>query len=771
MTDYGHDLTFGSFLTPRADAAEQVVDLAVASEEAGLDLVTFQDHPYQPSFLDTWTLLSYVAARTERVHLAPNVANLPLRQPAVLARSAASLDLLSGGRVELALGSGAFWDAIVAMGGQRLTPGQAVDALSEAIDVVRGIWDAGERRALRVDGTYHQVAGAKRGPLPAHDIGLWLGAYKPRMLRLTGAKADGWLPSMGYLQPGDLDRGNAVIDEAADDAGRDPREIRRILNVSGAFTGTTPPPGTPVDAGSIQGPVDWWVEALATLATEHGVATFVLGSDDPRTLATFGREVAPAVREEVAARRASAGTTTGVVRPARALALREPGIDYDAVPSSLRDRAVEPGDREYPLVRSTYMRGGRPGIVLRPRTTGEVVDALQFTRAQQDAGNGADDRLPLSVRSGGHGISGRSTNDGGVVVDLKRLDEVTVLDRATRRVRVGAGATWGRVAAVLGEHGWGVSSGDSGGVGVGGLATAGGVGLMGRLHGLTIDSVVAYDVVLADGTVARASADENPDLFWGLRGAGGSLGVVTHVELAAHDVPPVVFATLLWDASDPAALLRAWGEVVESSPRELTSFLIVQAARRGNPAVAQAYSVFASDDVPAAERALTPLLGIAPLLQQQAQVVPYSAVVAAHDVPHQGEGDGGTYRNSVVDTFDVDTARRAAAVVESGLGQLFQVRAVGGAVNDLTSDATAYAHRDGQQFVVSNVAFARRTEFDAVWDEQMLPVQHGSYVSFSTDRRPERLVDVFPGPTLARLRDVKRRYDPENVFDRNADLT
>ena len=140
MTDYGHDLQFGTFHTPINQQPQQAVTLAQLSEAVGLDLVTFQDHPYQPAFLDTWTLLSYVAARTERVHLAPNVANLPLRQPAVLARSAASLDLLSNGRFELGLGTGAFWDAMVAMGAERLSPGESVRALEEAIAIIRGIW-------------------------------------------------------------------------------------------------------------------------------------------------------------------------------------------------------------------------------------------------------------------------------------------------------------------------------------------------------------------------------------------------------------------------------------------------------------------------------------------------------------------------------------------------------------------------------------------------------------------------------------------------------
>ncbi|WP_432051094.1 LLM class flavin-dependent oxidoreductase [Verrucosispora sp. NA02020] len=297
MSDYGHSLTFGSFLTPgNADSAGPV-GLAMLSEQVGLDLVTFQDHPYQPAFLDTWTLLSFVAARTERVRLAANVTNLPLRPPAVLARSVASLDLLSSGRIELGLGAGAFWDAIEAMGGRRLTPGQGVRALEEAIEIIREIWDAEARGGVRVDGEFHRALGAKRGPAPAHDVGIWLGAYKPRMLALTGRRADGWLPSLAYLQPGDLAKGNTIIDDAATEAGRSPEDVRRLLNVNGRFTAT--------GRGPLDGPAEQWAEELADLALTDGVSTFILGTDDPDDLRRFAAEVAPATRELVASERAS----------------------------------------------------------------------------------------------------------------------------------------------------------------------------------------------------------------------------------------------------------------------------------------------------------------------------------------------------------------------------------------------------------------------------------------------------------------------------------
>ncbi|HLS65051.1 MAG TPA: LLM class flavin-dependent oxidoreductase [Ruania sp.] len=297
MTDYGHDLLFGAFITPSNRAPESVVALTQLAERAGLDLATFQDHLYQPAFLDTWTLLSYLAARTERIRLAGNVLNLPLRQPAVLARSAASLDLLSGGRVEVGLGAGGFWDPVVAMGGTRLTPGEAVIGLSEAIEILRGIWDAGATQRLVVDGTVHRVAGAKRGPAPAHDINIWVGGLRPRMLHLIGRQADGWLPTLAYL--GGLQQiadANATIDAAAQEAGRDPTQIRRMLNIGGRFR----------ESGSQQlfaGPVAQWVDQLTSLVLEHGISAFILGGDDPAAITTFGEEVAPAVRELVRSER------------------------------------------------------------------------------------------------------------------------------------------------------------------------------------------------------------------------------------------------------------------------------------------------------------------------------------------------------------------------------------------------------------------------------------------------------------------------------------
>lgn len=295
MTDYRHELQFGIFVTPSAEHAETALQLSKLADVLGLDLVTFQDHPYQAAFLDSWTLLSVVAAQTTSIGVALNVANLPLRPPAILARSVASLDILSGGRVELGLGAGAFWDGVARLGGPRRSPGESVDALGEAIEVIRAMW-AADGGAVDHEGEHYTIQGAKPGPAPAHDVEIWLGAYKRRMLALTGAKADGWLPSMGYLEIDQLPTMNAAIDAAAEEAGRGPSEVRRLLNINGSF-GTA--------SGFLQGSAREWVEQLSELTLTTGMSTYILSASSADDVRRFAEEVAPAVRDLVATERGS----------------------------------------------------------------------------------------------------------------------------------------------------------------------------------------------------------------------------------------------------------------------------------------------------------------------------------------------------------------------------------------------------------------------------------------------------------------------------------
>jgi alkanesulfonate monooxygenase SsuD/methylene tetrahydromethanopterin reductase-like flavin-dependent oxidoreductase (luciferase family) len=292
VPDYGRDLTFGYFLIP--NAADPLLDTAREIESRGLDWIGIQDHPYQRRFVDTWSLLGAIAAVTTRVGFFPDVANLPLRPPAIMAKAAASLDVLSGGRFELALGSGSFWDAIQAYGGPRREPRDALAALDEAIQVIRLVW-SGERN-LRFNGVHYRLAGAHSGPVPVHPIGIWLGVYGPRALRLAGRVADGWVPSLtGNIAR--LSEGGARLDDAAAAAGRDPAEIRRVVNVNGQITDRA-------SQGLLRGPIDQWVDELTDLAVGYGFDTFLFWGEGEDQLPRFAEEVAPAVRAQVAAERA-----------------------------------------------------------------------------------------------------------------------------------------------------------------------------------------------------------------------------------------------------------------------------------------------------------------------------------------------------------------------------------------------------------------------------------------------------------------------------------
>jgi alkanesulfonate monooxygenase SsuD/methylene tetrahydromethanopterin reductase-like flavin-dependent oxidoreductase (luciferase family) len=285
-------LQFGYFPEPRADTLSDIVRRVRWADANGLDLIAIQDHPYQRRFVDTFALIGHLAAVTERVRFFPDVASLPLRGPVMIAEQSATIDLMSGGRFELGIGAGGFWDAIAAMGGPRRTPGEALAALREAIDVIRALW-SGER-GLRVGGEHYRLSGVHGGPEPAHSVGIWVGGYGPRMMKLIGERADGWVPSMAYLPPEQLAERTAIMTDAAAAAGRDPSSIRRIYNVSGSIQDAVE-----ADATAIVGPVDLWVEKLLGLAQTHGIDTFVLWprGDQDEQLARFTLEVAPAVRQ------------------------------------------------------------------------------------------------------------------------------------------------------------------------------------------------------------------------------------------------------------------------------------------------------------------------------------------------------------------------------------------------------------------------------------------------------------------------------------------
>jgi FAD/FMN-containing dehydrogenase len=415
---------------------------------------------------------------------------------------------------------------------------------------------------------------------------------------------------------------------------------------------------------------------------------------------------------------------------------------------------TRPVDRGYAALRHVYSRTGQPGSVLLPRSTDELVEALGIVRASG---------RPFSIRSGGHGISSIATNDGGDVIDLRWL--ASVEHRGGTHVRIGPGARWGAVAHELSPLGLAISSGDSGDVGVGGLATTGGVGLMGRAHGLTIDRLRSAEIVTADGRVHRVSETEDPDLFWAVRGAGANFGIVTSFEFDAAETSDVVQATVAYQPTDLAAFLFAWGRTVEQAAREVSAFLYIGAGPRP---FAQATVVYAGDDLGAAVPELERFVRLPGTAGQRSMVVPYSAVPLTSGAPHTGQQRAATHTGLAVH-LDDDLSARIAVLLRAGGAEMVQIRSVGGAVNDVDPDATAYAHRH-QNFSVTAVSMDGGPAFDRAW-EPVHERMDGMYLSFESDHRPEAVAEAFPPRTLERLRTLKAQFDPDDVFDQNFDVT
>jgi hypothetical protein len=487
------------------------------------------------------------------------------------------------------------------------------------------------------------------------------------------------------------------------------------------------------------------------------------GADLIRELAEGGKAVVVPVRTEDDVQKLIAMEVREArpTRPAAARARRREGIDYDGVPESLAETAIEPGDAAYRSVTSTYLRAGSPGLVLRPRTPDEVADAVAFARRHR--------HLPLGLRSGGHGVSGRSTNDGGLVIDVGALNRIEILDPSKRLVRIGPGATWKQVAAALDPYGWALGSGDYGGVGVGGLATAGGIGLLSREHGLTIDHLRAVELVLADGTPVRASQQDNPELFWAVRGAGANFGVATAFEFEVSEVREVGWAHLILVSSDLERSLQRFGEVASTAPRDTTVFLVTGQPRQGQ-SVIHLFGVVHQRDPEVVVARLTPFTDVGLLAQQQVALTTYKEVMAqAADVGpdgHHGRGEV-VSRSAFLPELSGEFARDAARLLRGGLVHFFALRTMGGAIADTPPGETAFAHRT-PAFQVTAMG-ADQTRLNEVWDG-LGGHFDGLYLSFDTDLRPQRLRDAFPPPVLSRLRELKRRYDPTNLFRDNFNI-
>ena len=431
----------------------------------------------------------------------------------------------------------------------------------------------------------------------------------------------------------------------------------------------------------------------------------------------------------------------------------------------LPGEVLAPGADGYAEAAATVFGAGTPDLVVRPRDAAGVAAAVRYATA---AG------LAVTVRSGGHSMAGLSTHADGMVIDLRNLCGVEVLDRVTRRVRIGAGATWGRVAGVLAWYGLGLTAGDTREVGVGGLTLGGGIGWLVRRYGLAIDSLAAADLVTADGELIRADAEQHGDLFWALRGGGGNFGVVTSFEFTAQAVSTVHFGMIGYQPAGLTELIAGWRDLTQAGDENLTTILSLlppMPGRAAGPPTAMLQCCYAGPDGDAAAAALRPFRALAPVTADTVRAMPYADVLEASPVLPPGARM--EMRNALVPA--VDDATTGAIVDLLADGAAIGLRGLGGAAARVAPDATAYAHRDAEALVVAGVMLppGAPPQLAAAPLARWSPVAArslGAYVNFLGTATDDDVANVYPPATYRRLARVKRRYDPGNVFRRTHNI-
>lgn len=398
------------------------------------------------------------------------------------------------------------------------------------------------------------------------------------------------------------------------------------------------------------------------------------------------------------------------------------------------------------------MGQGSPELIVRPRTAPEVARAIRFARAH---------RLPLTVRAGGHSTAGVTTPHHGLALDVRAMHRVEV-DVAARLVRIGGGACWGRVAKELRPFGLALTSGDTSSVGVGGLTLGGGIGWMVRRYGLAIDGLVGAELVTADGHIRQVSATQHADLFWAVRGGGGTAGVVTRFDFVAQPVSNVVFGTVTYALEDPLALLGRWREFQRGADERLTTVLTLMPAMGDQPAAGVLELCFAGSREEAGTT-LAALPGLGTVVHDDVDVRPYADVL--RDVDHP-PGMQMTLDNAFLPDLS-DAVLAEIAAVFAAAPTILTMRALGGAFARVPHEATAFHHRSAEALAIAlrftagpDAAAPTRTHgWDAV-------ARHGtgSYVNFQSSSSAAAIAAAYPDRTLRRLEQITREYDPDQVF-------
>ncbi len=437
--------------------------------------------------------------------------------------------------------------------------------------------------------------------------------------------------------------------------------------------------------------------------------------------------------------------------------------NLDTLRHNFSGEIIRPEDSAYEQARNTIAAKGAPALVVRPKTAKDVAAAIQYGRNQS---------LVISVRSGGHHGAGFASNTGGLVIDLGAINQIEMLDANKHIVRVGSGAVWGEVANFLKGYHLALSSGDTKSVGVGGLTLTGGIGWMVRKYGLALDSVVAVELVTADGKILRVSSADHPDLFWAIRGGGGNFGVVTYFEFEAHPVGKVYAGMIGYTHDNLPELIKKYRDVMRAAPDDLTASLTIMTEFMGNPPMVMVMLCYDGEDEATATRVIEPLKNLGKSTFQNIQVKEYADVL---EEAHPPEGVIGIVNDLFAETFSDELIEAIAAAPKQAGTRVMQIRSLGGAMNRIPLESAAFPYRKSE-IMMFGACFVRVGATEAEINEARKPWQglaafsSGAYANFLSTATAEDVAAIYPTATYERLAKVKKTYDPQNVFNQNYNI-
>lgn len=433
-------------------------------------------------------------------------------------------------------------------------------------------------------------------------------------------------------------------------------------------------------------------------------------------------------------------------------------MDLKILETSFSGEIITPNDTEYESLSSGTIKKGSPGIIARPKDQSDIAQIINFSK---------HNNLKISVRSGGHSNAGFSTNDGGLVIDLSYFKQIELIDQENSIVKIGGGATWIEIADTLSDQNLVISSGDTKSVGVGGLTLGGGFGWMLRKFGLTIDSLEAAEVVLANGEVVRASQQENSDLFWALKGGGGNFGVVSSFEFRAHKIDGFFAGSFIFDRASATEVLAGWRDYMRRAPLELTTSLVASPKFGDQPAGLMILTCYAGIDSKAADEAIKPLKELPGFLSHDFATRKYSEIL---EDAHTDFGDMRGYINS---TFIKELSDKNIDVLLSDDSRILMIRGLGGKMSQIDPEESAFGFRDNEvmvvspSFVLKNASSSELDEVKRKW-KPFKEIGRGMYVNFLSD--DEEISEIYPPKILKKLKIVKQKFDPENIFNQNYNI-